>query len=1041
MARFSPPALFFMALLVLLLPINTEAQQKANPLLQNFTPAQYGAHDQAWDITQSREGHIVIGTGSGIVIYDGEEFQMVSGTPLMVNNLITAADGTIFYSASNKLGRLTEGPDGYPHYYSLDEKMDSEDQNFGPQWNLLEYESKLYVPARNKFFAYANDKFKVIESDQEFYKTFSLNGELFISELNEGLLQLNSSNKLVQASGGGALTNELLPVFMLPFDEHRVIVGTVSNGLYLFYTNQLNDDSAGSLEPFSNEVNDLLISENINEGIQLKNGNYAIGTSTSGVVIINRNGELVQKIDKYSGLQSEVVNRLYEDRQGNLWMALNYGFAMAEISNPISFYDENSGLEGTVIDAVELNNTIYAATSMGLFKKDGFKFNLNSDVTAITWDLGIYQEQNGNSLLAANNTGLFMVDESSTTQLSSNYSMSVMQSKLYPERIYAGTPSGLFYVEKKGDQFIGHEEILDFGNPVRQLLEDDNGGIWVATQSDGLRYVHSDFNPDTITEYRSTDNYFVSHNATMHWIDEELFVSTITNFYKYDSETDDFIEWRNTELGDNELDGIYRFYHKNGTLWSGASSEREFLTEYRTIFSETPQRIETPFRSVPSTVTLFINEILGDIWFGNSQGLYQFRPVDSSQTAEFKQPQIRRIDVITDTTITVNPAFDPPLELAFGNTRLRYTVAAPWFDTNYSMEYRYKLENYDQQWSDWTDNPIVEYTSIREGNYNFMVQARNREGKISDAALYSFNITPPWYRSMWAYTLYLFLLIGMVYGSGKSINIYQTRRLEEFNRKLERQVKQRSAEIRRQNQELKRMNQEKNEFMNIAVHDLRNPLSGIQGLANLLTKIDENPSTDEVRTLGTVIHDSSLQMFELIDKYLNVHRIEQGEIIANLKPISLNKVTHTSLQRFEDQIVKKDLTIDIQSAKEAVIVSADSELIIQVLDNLISNAIKYSYEGSKITLILKNNNGSGTVTVQDQGAGISKENQKKLYSKFSQIGTKPTGGEVSIGLGLSIVKKLMTMMNGEIHCESELGHGTSFTISLPLSKKVREPQM
>ncbi|MEX0660145.1 MAG: ATP-binding protein [Balneolaceae bacterium] len=1038
MAQYLLRLSLFLMVFLILFTLPSEAQQKAYPFLRNFEPDEYGAHNQAWDITQTKEGHILIGTGTGIVVYDGEEFQMVSGTGLMVTDLITTSDGSVFYGAANHIGEIKNDADGLPYYSHIHEKMNDEHQDFGPLWNLTEHNNELVFPTRNQLFLYSDENYDVIESQSTFSNGFAINGVYYVGESNNGLRQLSPDNTLEPAPGGEAFTDDKLPYFMLPFDDQRVLVGTVKRGLFLYYISQKDENPAGTLEPFVSDVSEFLKAESVTVGIQLKNGNYAIGTATAGVVIINQEGELIQKIDGNGGLQSEVVSQLYEDRQGNLWIALNFGFAMAEIAGSINHYDENSGLDGTVLYAEELNNQLFVATSMGLYHQNEDGFALNNEVTAATWDLSSYQDSNTNKLLVANNFGLFLVDENSTTQLSSTLTASVIQSTQNPDRIYAGSFNGLYYVDKIDDQFSDENEFLEIGNPVRQLLEDETGGIWLATQSDGIRYVNPSLNPETIKTYRSNDDYFVEHNATLHQIDGDLFVSTIDNFYKYDVETDGFVEWRNPKFEDQELDGIYKFHHKDGTLWSGASAERQYLTEYRNMFSDAPEKVESSFRSVPFSVTLFINEISDDLWFGNAHGLYQYVPNEPVLTTEMHPPQVRRIEVITDTTFTINPEVNPNPELPFGNTRLRYIVAAPWFSTGYEMEYRYLLQNYEEQWSEWTDNHIVEYTSLREGNYNFTVQARNREGLISDEAVYSLVITPPWYRSLWAYFLYFFLFLGVVYTSGKFINIYQTRRLERFNRKLERQVKKRSIKIRKQNEELKQMNVEKNEFMNIAVHDLRNPLSGIQGLADLLAKIDENPSTDEVRTLGSIIHTSSLRMFELIDKYLNVHRIEQGQITAKLEPVFLESVTRASVKRFEEQLSKKNLNIKIQT-KNSPLVLADPSLIVQVLDNIISNAVKYSFEGSEITISIDRKTGAGMVTVKDQGAGISKENQKKLYSKFSQIGTKPTGGEVSIGLGLSIVKKLLIMMNGEIHCDSELGHGTAFTISLPLAKKVAKP--
>lgn len=1022
---------------LLLIPELANAQKKANPLIYNFEPEEYGAHNQTWEITQTRKGHIAVATGSGIVIFDGEEFDMVRGEPAMITDLITTSDGSTYYGANNILGQIVEDSDGFLHYHSLTDEIDADYREFGTVWNLLEYGNEILVPTRESLFRYSGEHFEVTTPiENTFFRAFDVDGSVFVSEIDTGLLRYKDNGELEPIPGGDELTGDFTPYFILPYDDTRLLIGTIRDGLFLFYTEQYNDVPEGTLEPFPNEINEQLAEGSAGKGIELINGYFAISTLTSGVFIINREGELIQKIDTNSGLQSDVVHDIYEDRQGNLWIAMNFGFALAEITSPVSYFDEQNGLEGAVIDAREVNGRLYAATSMGLYQKSGTEFTANEEISTFTWDLKTYSDPQNpevRTLLAANDFGLYMVNGDETTRLSPNHSMSVFHSAVLPERIYAGTPLGLYYVDLSGDEATESDEFLRFENPVRQILEDEEGGLWIATQSDGLRYVLPDFDEENVKSYRDENGFNVLSNATLHWIEGELFVSTVDHFYQYDQITDTFTEWNSPGLERNELEGIYRFYHKDGTLWTGASSRRENITEYRNLFSESAEKITAPFLPIPSTVTLFIDEIFDDLWFGNAHGLYQYSPSEDTPGFEFPELQIRRIDVITDTSVTINPEANQISEHPYSNARFRFTVATPWFDTDRFMEYRYRLEGHDSQWSEWTENHIVEYTSLREGNYTFTVQSRNRQGTESSVTGYSFVINPPWYRSIWAYFFYGLFLIGLMVSSARLFNFYQTRKLENFNRKLEKQVQERSIEIRKQNEKLKQLNREKDEFMQIAVHDLRNPLSGIQGIAGLMSDEDMKISQEEVREFGTAIQKSTKRMFALIDNYLNVHRIEQGLVKANSEPVILNQLSENVIQRYQSRAEKKNMTLTLQTPDENISVMSDPALTSQVLDNLLSNAIKYSPKGSIVTLRVGKNNGRGFVSIADQGPGISKENQEKLYRKFSRIGTTPTGGEVSIGLGLSIVKQLLDMMNGEIKCESELGKGTEFTVYLPLA--------
>tara|TARA_R100001143_G_scaffold63597_1_gene73272 strand:+ start:13622 stop:16780 length:3159 start_codon:yes stop_codon:yes gene_type:complete len=1015
-----------------------KAQLLGNPFIYNFLPEEYQAHNQSWEITELSNGHIAIATGNGIVLFDGEEFEMVRGTPLMITDLLTTSSGKTYYGMSNRFGQIVPDSMGYPSYHHLQDLMDEEHREFGAFHNMIEWEDDILVSTRDKLFRFDGEQFtSIVSIENNLFNIFKVNDKLYLGEVKTGLLTITENFDLEVAPGGEALTDDMIPYFMLPYNENQALIGTVRRGLYLYQTHETEDSPEGTLTPFVNEINDDLIGGSATYGITLSNGHYAIGTSTQGVFIMNRQGELVQRIYKENGLEVDVVTGLYEDQNGNLWIAMNYGFAIAEIQNPISFYDDRNGLEGTVLYAMEVDERLYVATSLGLFHLEGNKFVANPNVTALTWDLAQYENPDSPgdlSVLAANNHGIYLVNDMETTRLSEIYGASVMQSKVNPQRIYVGTLNGIFFIEKQGDQFISSDEIIRTESPARQLLEDKSGGIWVATQAHGVRYVHPDFDPDQVQVYTDDENYFVNHNPTMQMIEDTLYVSTITNFYRFDSVRDTFEEWRIPDLPEEEILGIYRFYHKDGTVWAGSSSERPYVTEFRNFFSDDAEVSGAQFRTIPQTVSLVINEIFNDIWFGNANGLYRYSLDVDSNIAELPQPQIRKIDLITDTIRTFLPIIGNQLEQPYGNTRFRFTVAAPWFDTSRNVEYRYRLEGYDQQWSDWTTNHVVEYTALLENEYQFQVQARNRAGVESSVAALTFDINPPWVRTIWAYLIYFILFGFFIYGTIHYSNRYKTRKLEAFNKKLEQEVQKRSEEIRQQNKILREMNREKNNFMNIAVHDLRNPLTGIQAIGELLSLKDSKLTQEEIQEIGKTINQSSNRMFELIENYLNVHRIEQREITAKPEPVSAHELIQRTIKRFSKKLAHKKMSIKPPESNVDVVLYSDPLLTSQIIENLLSNAIKYSPFGSEITIGIQAVDSRGEIYVRDEGPGIPKDKQDQLFKKFSKIGSKPTGDEVSIGLGLSIVKQLAEMMNGEVRCESESGIGSTFYVNLPQAK-------
>ena len=773
--------------------------------------------------------------------------------------------------------------------------------------------------------------------------------------------------------------------------------------------------------------------------LRLSDERYAIATNGGGIFVLDTNGRLVQVIDQRSGLARQSVNGIFEDRQGNLWIGMNGGLSLIEIHHPITIYDENNGLEGIPIDVYEVNGIVYVASSLGLYKLTAGQFEPVEGLQAPTWGLNVYTDATDgrDKLLVGNQFGLWLKDGDVHVQLQPNFVTIGLQSRYHAGRIYYGTTIGLGYLQKnvETNRYEPVESAFMFNNSVRQILEDEHGGVWVALQADGLRYLPPGFDADDIREYRADEQGRNLGNATLAFRNGHLYLTNNIDLYRYDPQTDRFIRWVYPGLSEDDFAGTMKFLHSGESLFIGSALDRRFITEYRNINSDTIERFDAVFRSVPESVTLMVREMKGDIWFAQTTGLYRYdrnRPFSASL---FDEVQIRRVEVIGDSTLVLNPLFLPEPRLSFSNSRIRFTVSAPWFDADNFMEYRYRLEGLDAQWSDWSPIPFVEYTALREGTYTFTVEARNREGIVGQAAYYPIQIQPPWFRNSATRGLGLIFLFAIVIMISRSYSEYSNRRLQAFNRKLEDEVNRRSQEIRRQNEVLQLMNQEKNDFMNIAAHDLRNPLSAIQGIVGMMQEYDDVPDRDELSEYVQILGMSSDRMYELIENYLNVHKIEQGDIKADITAVCLKQLANQAADRFRQIAQKKDMQFDIPPANgSAFSVFGDVSLTAQVLDNLISNAVKYSPFGSVITIQFEALDGYGAVTVIDQGPGIPAGKQHELFRKFSKIGSKPTGGEVSTGLGLSIVKKLARMMGGDVEYLPEVTAGAAFRFILPIAE-------
>jgi len=238
--------------------------------------------------------------------------------------------------------------------------------------------------------------------------------------------------------------------------------------------------------------------------------------------------------------------------------------------------------------------------------------------------------------------------------------------------------------------------------------------------------------------------------------------------------------------------------------------------------------------------------------------------------------------------------------------------------------------------------------------------------------------------------------------------------------------------IVRYGQELSRLNEEKNEFMGIAAHDLRSPLGTIQGFSDLLLD-DPELAREEREDFTRRISDTAKRMSEMVQNLLDANRIERGEMKLNLAPTELSAPLSGVVEAYRPRAAAKQQSVHLLNETPPVTVLVDPSVLVQVLENLVSNAVKYSPPGKNIFVRLKKLPDAVRCEVQDEGPGLSAEDQKKLFGKFARLSAKPTGGEHATGLGLSIVKKMVEAMNGRVWCESEPGRGALFIVQFPTS--------
>jgi signal transduction histidine kinase len=252
--------------------------------------------------------------------------------------------------------------------------------------------------------------------------------------------------------------------------------------------------------------------------------------------------------------------------------------------------------------------------------------------------------------------------------------------------------------------------------------------------------------------------------------------------------------------------------------------------------------------------------------------------------------------------------------------------------------------------------------------------------------------------------------------------------------------------LQERNAQMNEVNEQLNEFLGIAAHDLKNPLASIVMSSSAIKRYYDRMSKEEMlETLGG-IESVAERMRLIIHNLLELNSIESGNLRIASEPVSPGEIAEQVVQDWSPKAGSKTIKIEFDNQAPDKFFMGDPNILYQILENLVSNAVKYSPPvrsvwvrvlGSEVSALGGSpQNGAHQyirIEVQDEGPGLSADDKAKLFSKFARLSAQPTAGEHSTGLGLSIVKKLVEAMNGRVWCDSKLGKGSTFIVEMPVA--------
>ncbi len=566
-------------------------------------------------------------------------------------------------------------------------------------------------------------------------------------------------------------------------------------------------------------------------------------------------------------------------------------------------------------------------------------------------------------------------------------------------------------------------------NDVRCIYEDGKGTLWVGTNGGGLNLF--DRNTETFRHYQhDTQNPASLSNNYVNVIHEDqnglFWLGTYGGgLNRFDRTTETFIRYGKKDgLSHETVTGILE--DNRGNLWLGTFGGITKFSPNDLTFKN------YEFRDGPRIFGFlagaYFKSRSGEMFFGCENGFFAFHP-DSVKDNPYIPPvaitKFKRYNTDDENGIAIEAtgiSEKKQIGLTYKDNILTFEFAALNFIRPEKNQYAYKLEGFNEHWIQLGNEREITFTNLDPGEYTLRVKGSNNDGIWNEeGASLKITITPPWWKTWWAYTLYGLMFAGAIAGYIRYKTQAQAKELAR-----ERQVSDR----------LRRVDKLKDEFLANTSHELRTPLNGILGLTeSIVDTFEQVPPAKTRANLGMIIA-SGRRLASLVNDILDFSKLKRQDLVLQKKAVDMRVLADLVLKFSEPLVAGKSLVLKNEIAQDISAVEGDENRLQQILHNLVGNAIKFT-EAGEITLSAREHNGMVEISVADTGIGIPADKLESIFQSFEQVDASTSREYGGTGLGLAITKQLVELHGGKIGVESEAGKGATFTFSLLKSEVTR----
>ena len=760
-----------------------------------------------------------------------------------------------------------------------------------------------------------------------------------------------------------------------------------------------------------------------------KKGNIFFGNGWAKYLVKKSTRE-VMPLFVNNGFSSDGATAIFIDRESNVWFSDTRGVDKISNLSFVNYFEISGLLENEVTAICELKDGGYAfGHNNGLSILENNKFrriNFSGMKYNSARVLDLMKDDKGNIWIAANELGLGRLQADDKIKWyagGKDFNVSAIHQDR-SGKIWIGTNKKLYYL--KNDKIIEYENTAGISISHRKIYSSDKGGIYIAGRS-GLWYLtEKEFIKLPSADGTKSDNVFAYYKSK----DGTEFAGTGNGLYVI--ENGQLVKYNKNGICINNP-VYFILQDKENNFWLG-SNEGVFIWDGKNKIEN--YNINNGLAGRETNRSAGILDSKGMVWIGTDLGLSCYKPEFNNK--EIPKPEVKLLYI--EDGKGVRYSLNENSSVNYDANSMSFHFRGISFVNENLITYKYKLEGYDDSWQEINQSMLdkVRYVSVNPGSYQLLVMAKNFSGEWSEVVKSgTISVKSPVYKTWWFYVILIAVSGSLVFAFFK-IRIQRAQNIKLENeiserKQIEQERKKAEEVLKKYAEDLKLLNASKDKFFSIVAHDLKNPFQGLLGFSEILQN-DYDISTDkEKKEYIGQIRTASKNAYTLLENLLQWSRLQTGRLKIHSRELYLNSEINAAMHLLTANSMRKKISIQNETDKNVIVVS-DKNMLHSILQNLISNAVKFTHENGEISISSTSENGFAIVRVTDNGIGINKDDLEKLFQIDNHYSRPGTMNEKGTGLGLPLCREMTELNGGKIWAESEEDKGSSFCFSIPLKQ-------